>query len=50
MSAVGACRIRVDGNKDWQGYSAGSSFRVPGKAGFDILVEQGLVEYVCTFE
>jgi uncharacterized protein YaiE (UPF0345 family) len=30
--------------------SAGSFFTVPGTSGFDIIVTDGITEYVCSFE
>lgn len=47
---AGACRVRLDGTSEWREYGAGSSFRVPGKSGFDIVVASGIAEYVCSFE
>lgn len=47
---AGACRVRLDGQSDWKVYEAGKEFRVPGKSGFDIAVETGIAEYVCSFE
>lgn len=47
---AGACRIRIDGSSEWQRFDVGASFRVPGRSGFDIAIEQGITEYVCTFE
>ena len=47
---AGACRVRLDGSREWQEYAAGSSFRVPAKSGFDIVVTSGIAEYVCSFE
>src|SRR5688572_14766225 len=47
---AGACRVRLDGTGEWREYGAGSSFRVPGKSGFDIAVASGIAEYVCSFE
>lgn len=46
----GACRIRLDGTSEWKDVSAGGSFNVPGKSGFDIVVTDGITEYVCSFE
>ena len=39
-----------DGAADWQTYAAGSSFYVPAKSSFDIAVEAGIAEYICSFE
>jgi uncharacterized protein YaiE (UPF0345 family) len=47
---AGACRVRLDGQSEWRKYEAGSSFNVPGKSGFDIAVDAGIAEYVCSFE
>lgn len=47
---AGACRVRLDGDAEWNRYEAGTEFRVPGKSGFDIAVESGIAEYVCSFE
>lgn len=48
----GACRVKLEGKPEagWTDHTSGSSFSVPGKSGFDILVESGIAEYVCTFE
>ena len=46
---AGACRVKLAGEKEWKTYSAGQSFQVPGKSSFDIAVENGLVEYLCSF-
>ncbi|MEP7049792.1 MAG: pyrimidine/purine nucleoside phosphorylase [Pseudomonadota bacterium] len=47
---AGSCRVRLDGSAEWRDYTAGTFFKVPGKAGFDIAVESGIAEYVCSFE
>jgi uncharacterized protein YaiE (UPF0345 family) len=47
---AGACRVRLDGSPEWKEYAGGTSFRVPGKSGFDIAVASGIAEYVCSFE
>lgn len=46
----GSCRVRLKGEAEWQKQDAGSSFSVPGDSAFDIRVEEGLAEYVCSFE
>ena len=46
----GSCRVRLDGTSEWKDVSAGGSFAVPGKSGFDITVTDGIAEYVCSFE
>jgi purine/pyrimidine-nucleoside phosphorylase len=47
---AGACRYKLDGTQEWQACAAGAFFRIPGKSGFDIVVDQGIAEYVCSFE
>jgi hypothetical protein len=47
---AGACRARIKGEADWREYGAGSFFAVPGNSAFDIAVESGIAEYVCSFE
>jgi purine/pyrimidine-nucleoside phosphorylase len=47
---AGSCRVRLDGASEWRDYTAGTSFRVPAKSGFDIVVAGGIAEYVCSFE
>jgi uncharacterized protein YaiE (UPF0345 family) len=47
---AGSCRVRLDGTSEWRDYGAGTSFRVPAKSGFDIAVNAGIAEYVCSFE
>lgn len=47
---AGNCRARLDGSNEWKSYAAGESFRVPANSGFDIAVESGIAEYVCSFE
>jgi hypothetical protein len=45
---AGACRARMKGG-EWNGYKAGSYFDVPGNSSFDIAVDEGIAEYVCSF-
>jgi len=47
---AGACRVRIGDATDWQSYAAGTEFRVPGKSAFDIAVDAGIAEYICSFE
>jgi len=47
---AGDCEVRLDGESTWRAYAGGSSFKVPGKSGFDIKVASGICEYVCSFE
>ncbi|CAG9178790.1 pyrimidine/purine nucleoside phosphorylase [Cupriavidus pampae] len=44
----GSCRVRLQGASEWQTYSAGQQFSVPGDSKFDIEVTETL-DYVCHF-
>ncbi|HEY3418750.1 MAG TPA: pyrimidine/purine nucleoside phosphorylase [Armatimonadota bacterium] len=46
----GACRVRLAGEEAWTAYAAGSFFQVPGNSSFDIAVEDGIAEYICSYE
>lgn len=46
---AGACQVKLDGEAAFSAYAAGSAFDVPAKSGFDIRVESGIAEYVCSF-
>ena len=47
---AGECRVQLAGETKWRTYQAGDTFHVPGKSAFDIAVDKGLAEYLCTFE
>ena len=47
---AGNCKARVFGAGDWTIYEAGAFFRVPGNSSFDISVDTGIAEYICSFE
>lgn len=47
---AGSCRARIAGESAWKDYPAGAFFDVPGDSAFDIAVEEGIAEYVCSFE
>jgi len=50
---AGRCRVRIKGSSgataEWQSYSGGQSFSVPGNASFDIETQE-MLDYVCHFE
>ena len=46
---AGSCTVKLDGSTASQSYAAGTSFYVPAKSGFDITVESGIAEYICSF-
>jgi len=47
---AGTCRARLANSEEWRTYEAGSGFDVPGQSAFDISVESGIAEYVCSFK
>lgn len=47
---AGTCKVKLAGQKDWTTFTGGQTFHVPGNSSFDIGVESGLAEYLCTFE
>ena len=46
----GNCRVRQGGEKQWNLYPASTFFTVPGKSSFEIAVDEGILEYICSFE
>lgn len=46
---AGACRVKLAGQSDWKSFPAGTSFEVPGKSSFEIAVDEGIAEYICSF-
>ena len=46
---AGACKARLKGESAWKQYAAGTSFPVAANSAFDIEVQSGIAEYVCSF-
>lgn len=46
---AGSCRVKVAGDAVWKEYAGGTYFNVPGKSSFEIAVDSGMAEYVCSF-
>lgn len=46
---AGECKVTPDGSSQASTYSAGQSFEIPAKSGFDIEVSSGICEYICSF-
>ncbi len=44
----GKCRVRLKGSEEWQTYTAGQQFEVPGNSSFDIEILE-TVDYVCHY-
>lgn len=47
---AGECRVKVKGEIAWTSYAAGAYFKVPANSAFEITVEKGIAEYLCSFE
>ncbi|PLX93872.1 MAG: hypothetical protein C0621_06585 [Desulfuromonas sp.] len=46
---AGSCRVRIADASDWQMVDAGSFFDIPKDSSFEISVEEGTVEYICSY-
>ncbi len=46
---AGSCTIKLAGQEAWTAYDAGTFFDVPGNSSFDIAVENGIMEYICSY-
>ena len=47
---AGSCRVKQAGSDHWGACASGTFFLVPGKSSFEIAVDEGVTEYVCSFE
>lgn|SRR5688572_24726282 len=45
----GSCRVRLAGEDDFREYPAGTFFDVAGNSSFDITVDSGIAQYICSF-
>lgn len=46
---AGTCRVRLAGATDWTTYPEGSTFEVAGNSHFEIAVDDGIAQYICSF-
>lgn len=46
---AGSCTVRLKGETEWKTFTAGTHFQVAANAGFDIKVDTGICEYICSF-
>lgn len=46
---AGTCRAKLAGQSDWSTYAAGSHFDVAANSSFEIAVDEGIGEYICSF-
>ncbi len=47
---AGTCKVKLPGISEWETYDAGSAFNVPANARFEIAVDEGTAEYICSYE
>lgn len=47
---AGTCKARLAGATTWTTYAEGTQFDVPGNSKFDIMVDTGIAEYICSFK
>ncbi len=46
----GLCEVKVSGEKTWTPYQQGQEFKVPANSSFEIVVKEGITEYLCIFQ
>lgn len=46
----GSCKARIADESEWTAYPAGTFFKVASGSSFEVAVEEGTAEYVCSFE
>jgi len=46
---AGTCRAKVDGEDEWGVYGPGQAFHIPANTSFEMVVEGGVAQYICTF-
>lgn len=46
---AGSCAVKLDGSQESRTYAEGDTFGIPANSGFDIVVTEGICEYVCSF-
>jgi uncharacterized protein YaiE (UPF0345 family) len=46
---AGQCTVKLDSQPTMKSYANGESFEVPAKSGFEIEVQAGICEYICSF-
>ncbi len=46
---AGSCTVRLKGESAFKTFAAGTYFDVPANSSFEIAVESGVAQYVCSF-
>jgi len=47
---AGTCRAKLAGEAEGTAYGAGTFFDVPAQSAFEIAVETGIAEYLCSYK
>lgn len=47
--SAGSCEVTIKDSGTTQTHAAGSSFKVPANSGFDIKVNEGFCQYICSY-
>jgi len=47
---AGSCKAKLAGQTQWTPHGAATAFDVPGNSSFDITVDSGIAEYICSYE
>ena len=47
---AGVAKAKLAGKTEWTSYPAGTAFDVPANSYFEIAVDSGIAQYICTFE
>ena len=45
----GSCQVQLDGHEELHHYATGEFFEVPANSGFQIITDEGICEYICSF-
>jgi purine/pyrimidine-nucleoside phosphorylase len=46
---AGQCTVKLDGQSALQTWLAGQAFEVPANSGFEIKIESGICQYICSY-
>ena len=46
---AGACEVKTAGESEWKAYKGGEAFEVAGKSSFEIRIDEGVCEYICSY-
>ena len=47
---AGSCKVRFKDRSGWAIYKEGEYFEVPGSSSFEIVVEKGVTDYLCSYK